>query len=53
METIESGNASFKALSKGVATSTSPRSLLRRIKKEYSDLIIELLGIPKISMGDC
>lgn len=51
MDTIESGNASFKPFSKGVATSTSPRSLLRRIKKEFNDLIIELSGIPKISMG--
>ena len=48
METDESGNNSFKPLSKGVATSTSPRSLLRRIKNEYGDLISELSGIPKI-----
>ena len=53
METKESGNTSFKPLSKGVATSTSPRSLLRRIKKEFGDLIIELSGIPKILMGGC
>jgi len=52
IETLDLGNAVFKPLSKGVATSTSPKSLLRRTKKEFSDLIIELFDIPKILMVD-
>ena len=35
METFESGNAVFKPFSKGVATSTSPKSLFRKTKKLF------------------
>ena len=40
IETLDSGNAFFNPFSKGVATSTSPKSLLRRTKKFFSILLI-------------
>jgi len=40
IETFDSGNAVFNASSNGVATSTSPRSLLRRTKKFFSTCLI-------------
>ena len=42
METLDSGNAVFNPMNKGVATSTSPRSLLRSIKMFFvSGFVIE------------
>lgn len=49
IETLDSGNAIFKPFSNGVATNTSPKSLLRRTKKFFlTCLILEGYEIRKL-----